>query len=227
MTTINILVKGGADYCSVFSDLPNVNAISTYSLTETALEDAMEACDAICLTGGSDVDPALYGQKENEHTSVNPYRDGTDILFAETALKQGKRIIGICRGAQLLCVIAGGTLIQDVSGHAYITSKGHNITTSDGDELEVTSTHHQMMHTNGTVNKKLAWAKGLSNYYHSEKTKNANMYSFKNKLGVVEEPEVVWFPDLLGLAIQFHPELMLRNSAGRQYFNKLMYEYIL
>lgn len=222
---MNVLVKGVGDYLKVFNDMPGVKATVTNDINPAAIDRQLDACDAICLTGGSDVEPRHYGQSAHNTTFPNVYRDTSDIQFSEAALKKGKPIIGICRGAQLLCVTAGGSLIQDVTGHA-IVGTNHNITTDTGENFQVTSTHHQMMHPVGTKNKRLAWAHGLSSRYEIEARKAANMSSFKNKIGVIQEPEVVWFPELLGLAVQYHPEKMAFNSRGRQYFYELLWKYI-
>lgn len=225
-TKYTILVKGEGAYLSLFNDIPGVRAIDTNNKSNHRIHDLIKECDAICITGGSDVNPILYSHTCNNTTHYNNDRDRSDIDFVEAALKAGKRIVGICRGAQLLCVIAGGTLVQDVSDHASISRQTHDITTDTGEEFEVTSTHHQMMHPVGAKSTRLAWAKGLSKHYKIGAGRSANMDYFKSN-DVIMEPEVVWFPDLLGLAVQYHPERMSNASRGKQYFYELLWKYIL
>jgi putative glutamine amidotransferase len=70
--------------------------------------------DFICLTGGADVDPRLYGEK-NISSSIDPGRDVREAKVFETYLDMPK--VGICRGGQFLNVMSGGKMIQDIPGH--------------------------------------------------------------------------------------------------------------
>src|SRR5512145_3558995 len=69
----------------------------------------------LLLTGGGDVDPVLYG--EDRHPTVDdaePGRDEFEIDLARRAIEADLPLLAICRGAQVLNVAAGGTLIQDI-----------------------------------------------------------------------------------------------------------------
>jgi len=72
--------------------------------------------DGILFTGGSDIDPQYY----NEYPSfklgpTNPKRDNHEILLAKHVLfETNMPILGICRGMQLLNIVSGGTLYQDI-----------------------------------------------------------------------------------------------------------------
>ena len=80
------------------------------------LGDVLDACDAIVLGGGRDIDPACYGQEPHERLSVTePHRDAFELELVEHALGRGLPILGICRGIQTLNVALGGTLVQDLS----------------------------------------------------------------------------------------------------------------
>jgi putative glutamine amidotransferase len=71
--------------------------------------------DGLLLTGGGDVDPALYGA--TRHPSVcdaEPGRDEFEIDLARRALREDLPLLAICRGAQVLNVALGGTLVQDL-----------------------------------------------------------------------------------------------------------------
>jgi len=230
--SIKVLVQGSGAYVDVFNDILGVTAVSTAKMDDIALLEFIDECDVVCLTGGSDINPVLYHQTKNKRTTINPSRDKNDIMVVERALSKGKRLVGICRGAQLLCVTAGGTLVQDITGHRfamqYSKGLGHNITTINGDSLEVSSTHHQMMHLTGSNHKLLAWAEGLSKHYLlGENNTSAYVNNMVDSQGAVKEPEAVWFPDLLGLAVQFHPERMPKSSKGRKYFEELLWQYVL
>ena len=71
--------------------------------------------DALILTGGEDVDPARYGEAVlNATVEVNGARDTSDFYLATEALRMGLPILGICRGGQLMNVVLGGSLFQDL-----------------------------------------------------------------------------------------------------------------
>ena len=71
--------------------------------------------DGILLTGGGDVDPVLYGESRHETVEdAEPGRDEFEIDLATRAVADDVPLLAICRGAQVLNVAAGGTLVQDI-----------------------------------------------------------------------------------------------------------------
>lgn len=83
--------------------------------TETAKE-LLSKLDGILFTGGSDIDPQQYGELPQYGLgSIEPLRDQHEIALAKHALYETDLpILGVCRGMQLLNVVAGGTLYQDL-----------------------------------------------------------------------------------------------------------------
>jgi putative glutamine amidotransferase len=82
----------------------------------------------LLLTGGGDVDPVLYG--EARHPSVDdaePGRDEFEIDLARRAMERDLPLLAICRGAQVLNVAAGGTLVQDIPSTVR-TTIDHSVT---------------------------------------------------------------------------------------------------
>nr|WP_297646873.1 gamma-glutamyl-gamma-aminobutyrate hydrolase family protein [Pseudonocardia sp.] len=130
------------------------------------------------LAGGGDVDPRLYNQVAAASLdSVDPLRDEIEVQSATSMRVAGKRILGICRGAQLLAVAAGGSLIQDLpaagfGGHcafqatsAYASTR-HPVT-ADPNSLtrhvlhglhNVNSHHHQGIQEPGRGLRATAWS---------------------------------------------------------------------
>lgn len=105
------------------------------------LVDTVDKADLVQFTGGADVSPHLYGQSKHPKTSCNPERDVYEMGLYHQALCLGKRMTGICRGAQFLHVMTGGSMYQHIEGHC----RNHLIYDEDGRPIEVTSTHHQGM----------------------------------------------------------------------------------
>jgi putative glutamine amidotransferase len=73
------------------------------------------AIDGLLLPGGGDLHPRCYGQEPDPRVyDTNPAQDDLDFAAAKHALGAGLPIFGICRGMQLINVLYGGTLIQDL-----------------------------------------------------------------------------------------------------------------
>ncbi len=88
--------------------------------TATAVErsEAFAAMDGLLLTGGADLDPARYGSPNEGSIGVEPGRDALEAEAWDAAAARGVPVLGICRGLQAVNVLAGGTLLQHVDGHA-------------------------------------------------------------------------------------------------------------
>lgn len=125
--------------------------------SEQEAADILAKLDGVVFSGGSDIPPSWYGEELlNETVKLNPIRDRSDSLLAKATLASGKPILGICRGSQILNVLLGGTLYQDIPSQLpeAHTHKGvsHKIGLEKGsflkeifgtDSLTVNSTHHQ------------------------------------------------------------------------------------
>jgi len=75
---------------------------------------ALDRVDALLLTGGLDVDPALYGEAPHPVTEIDVDRDRFEIPLSRDAVARDLPVFAICRGVQVLNVAEGGTLIQDI-----------------------------------------------------------------------------------------------------------------
>ncbi|MEO7103511.1 MAG: gamma-glutamyl-gamma-aminobutyrate hydrolase family protein [Gemmatimonadaceae bacterium] len=98
--------------------LENARLVPTIAapLHNTAAADAvMERLDGLVLTGGADVNPALYGERPHPKLGqISDIRDGWEIALARAAQFRKKPVLAICRGVQILNVALGGTLLQDL-----------------------------------------------------------------------------------------------------------------
>jgi putative glutamine amidotransferase len=82
-------------------------------------EDAqliLDRVQGLLLTGGSDIDPSLFGQARHPAVKrVGRERDLFEIALAQEAVRRDLPVLAICRGQQVLNVALGGTLYQDVA----------------------------------------------------------------------------------------------------------------
>jgi putative glutamine amidotransferase len=90
--------------------------LASASGESAALDDSF---DGLLLTGGVDVDPARYGRPDAAEYAldVDRRRDRIELAALDAAHRGRRAVLGICRGAQLLNVWAGGTLVPDLAGH--------------------------------------------------------------------------------------------------------------
>ena len=79
---------------------------------------AFGSMEGLLLTGGADIDPARYGASNRGSVDIEPERDELETAAWAVADSRGLPVLGICRGFQAINVFAGGTLLQDVEGHA-------------------------------------------------------------------------------------------------------------
>ncbi|WP_158970412.1 gamma-glutamyl-gamma-aminobutyrate hydrolase family protein [Chachezhania sediminis] len=73
----------------------------------------LDAVDGLIIGGGDDISPAMYGGELIVEAKLDPDRDALERRLAEAAIERGVPVLGICRGAQMLNVAAGGTLHGD------------------------------------------------------------------------------------------------------------------
>lgn len=169
----------------------------------------------IVFTGGSDVSPHLYGETEHETTLCNKQRDTYELAIAKKAIRAGIPLIGICRGAQLGCVVSGAKLDQNKTGHTGNTTNRHSAFIDVGYSpycyFDVSSDHHQCMQ---------AW--------RSQKNEKQGSIKYTCVVRAHDQSnEVVWFPDTNWLCVQYHPEWHNPNDLAVQVFNACINDYVI
>jgi putative glutamine amidotransferase len=83
---------------------------------EQDMSSVLAHVDGLVISGGGDVDPALYGGDRRDPVvkGVDPVRDGNEIAAFESAWRRGIPTLAFCRGAQLVNAARGGTLYADL-----------------------------------------------------------------------------------------------------------------
>ena len=166
------------------------------------LDGFLDTVDALILTGGEDVDPSYYNEAPDPMLEEpNPARDTSDYWMMTAALDEDFPTLATCRGMQVMNVVCGGTLYQDLPTQfdsdvqhrdpELVDFTYHDVTIEDGSllaqimgagKLNVNSWHHQGVKTVG---------EGLTVTARSDD-------------GLVEALEMQDKTFMLG--VQFHPE---------------------
>ena len=96
--------------------LPTLGFDAEVSRRKVSVRHYVDALDGFVMQGGADVSPLSYGQQPlKAEWAGDIVRDRYEIELLEGFLAQGKPVLGICRGAQLINVAHGGTLYQDIA----------------------------------------------------------------------------------------------------------------
>ena len=137
--------------------------------TEKNINELFSLLDGLIITGGNfDINPEFYGKLNNESRVIKNDRTNFESSICNKFLDSTKPILGICGGEQLLNVVCGGTLIQDIKKnninaieHEQINPRNetsHNVEIKHNtlihrivknDIIEVNSAHHQAIDTIG------------------------------------------------------------------------------
>ena len=175
----------------------------------TSLEEAMDGVSGLLLTGGGDVDPALYGEALDGSMGIEPERDEMEMALFRYAIEEDMPTLGICRGMQLINVAMGGRLIQDLPGHTLpeFQSAVHQVYVSPGSRFGAIIGAGAIYRTNSRHHQGLKEAQRapslMASAYHPED-------------GIVEALESPEHPWLVG--VQCHPE---REDEVPKSFGKL------
>ncbi len=174
---------------------------------EGIAEDYATLAHGFVFTGGSfDIDPALYGV-EHRHETVTTKAERTNFEWRllQLAYEQGKPILGICGGMQLMNVVLGGTLIQHIPDEVEncLAHEQPNPRTEPGHDIEIYE--NTLLHR--LVKSAMTGGKISVNTAHHQAIKNLGEGFCINAVamdGVIEGIEDSNHPFCLG--VQWHPE---------------------
>jgi len=160
----SLLLELKACYAEAVSRAGGLPVILPWTDDRSVLEGYLDRVSAVVVTGGAfDIPPEAYGQAPREGLgALKPGRTAFETVLLQEALKRQLPVLGICGGMQLLNVVLGGTLHQDIlrevpraKDHEQKhdkTQPAHPVDVKDGTQLSdcvgkgqlmVNSTHHQ------------------------------------------------------------------------------------
>lgn len=175
--------------------------------------DDLDGPGILILHGGSDIHPSLYNKGRSHMSGAfdkpTP-RDKAEWALMQKAKEKGIFIFGICRGAQMLCAFAGGFLIQHVDNHA---GDDHLMSTSSNTTHWINSFHHQMVYPFDIKHELLGW---------SFANRSSRYFDEDNLIELPCEPEAVYYPEVRGFGVQWHPEWMEANCSGSEWIKEII-----
>lgn len=187
-----VLVLRGDTYKAVGA----IFASRGYDVTHDASK--LSQVDLVVFTGGSDVSPYVYGEEPNGARGCDSIRDDLEVTLYHAAKFHKIPCVGICRGGQLLNVLNGGKMIQDL---AATISGDVEMDVFDGRNLIVRVDHHQ-----GILAREDVFVDGQA------------------WLSDVVVDYAVWYPETKDLCFQPHPEW--GHKGTEEYFFELVKKYI-
>ena len=143
--------------------------------SDDGVEETLDALDGLLLSGGSDLDPSLYGADPHPETRhVRPDRDRAELALLQAALARDLPVLAVCRGSQVLNVARGGNLVQHLpetvgheahretlgvfSDHAVEVDPDSRLGGIVGGSVDVKSHHHQGYGRIGEGLRETGWA---------------------------------------------------------------------
>ena len=209
----------GRDYIRSVLQAGGIPIVIPAMWEETLIERYAQRLDGLLLPGGEDVCPERYGQEPHEklgHTSE--VRDRTEFALVRRMAELSKPIFGICRGMQVLNVVFGGTLIQD------ILSVGADYAQHFGDMEHRPRAWHKAALEKGSRMHEIFGCDtiGVNSFHHQaiEQLAEGFWVTAHSPDGIIEAMEN---PQAKIWGVQFHPENMAQEDPA---FLKLFSSFI-
>jgi len=172
----------------------------------------------VVFTGGEDIHPTLYGGMDRwQLCTTNLKRDILERRVFNYCAKYGIKMTGICRGFQLLNVMAGGFMYHHIERH--VLEGLHRVYFAHSNMvMNVTSTHHQLVGLPKDAYP-IAWA---------EPRRSALYVGPSGELDNVPDREIeaAVFPEINAMGVQYHPEVMWDTYKGRKHYVQMIKDFI-
>lgn len=198
--------------------------VPVFILKEESILPLLKIIKGLLLTGGGDVDPYYFGEEPFVgQGEISPLRDRIEIKLTKAALKRNIPLLGICRGAQVLNIAAGGSIYQDI--HLNRLEKGVPL-----EHMQKAPRYHPFHDINiveGTLLSRILKGKGKIrvNSFHHQAIKKVAAGFRVNALasdGIIEGVESG--AHFFALGIQWHPEALALKEfpGGQEIFNAFL-----
>lgn len=207
----------GANYVRSLIRAGAVPVLVPTGLDDDSLRSLYEAAGGLLLTGGADVDPALFGEACHPLTEgIDDDRDHAEISLMRWSVADDKPVLGICRGIQVMNVAMGGSLIQDIPSQieTNLVHAGHWQGAARDQVLHQVACS-KTSRLGGILGSEVV---GVNSFHHQSLKDVAPVF----EVTAIAEDEVVEGVEIAGarfcLGVQWHPEEM---SAARPDMQRL------
>lgn len=159
---------------------------------QTPISLVLEHCDMLLITGGYDIHPSFYGQKEDQnYVHYNKDLDLFDFRILQVFIEAHKPVLGICRGMQIINVYFNGTLFQDIDHHMH-------------------TKHRIYFHKEALLYPYYSSLSEVNSYHHQAIDQLGKFLQIEamSEDGIVEAISY----DRFVIGLQWHPELMKNDS---------------
>lgn len=195
----------GHAYSDAITMAGGVPVLIPIATSREATAEIFECLDGIVFAGGNDLEPGLYNSEATLAREADMPRDTHEVELMRMALAAHKPVLAICRGMQLLNVVRGGTLYQDIMQEI---PGAHN---HDGNHADVPKPYtHPLSITKGTYLESLLQTLDVqSNSFHHQAVKDLGKGLIINARAdddIIEGVEDM--SEGYVLALQAHPESM-------------------
>ena len=175
-----------------------------------AIVTLLETLDGIVFSGGSDINPLLFGEEPlPQLRSVNPKRDEQELFLAREAFHRQIPILGICRGIQVMATALGGKVWQDI----YAQGEGSKLKHSQ-DMPRYCASHTVSIEEGSILQSAFGNKQKLAvNSFHHQAVSDPGPHlkvSAVSPDGIIEAVESNEHKALLG--VQWHPECFILNN---------------
>jgi putative glutamine amidotransferase len=211
----------GEAYMSAVSQAGGIPFLIPLNLPLLSRRRLYDLADGILLAGGGDIDPALFNQASHPtQGDVQPDRDAEEIAVSRWAAAEGKPLLAICRGIQVVAVAAGGTLWQDLpSQMPEAACHRHNY--HDGDRYPDDYLAHAVELSPSSRLARIVRTDTIwTNSFHHQAVQSVPepwQIVGHSSDGVIEAIELPEHPFFCG--VQWHPEVLVAgHESARQIF---------
>ena len=169
----------------------------------SVLESLVSRLDGLLLSGGPDINPIYFQSEPHAKLGViDSDKDSLELQIAKLALDADLPILGICRGIQLLNVVGGGTLYQDIPSEVTVPTLKHR------QDAPMTTLTHSVNLEQGTKLQEILQQKQLhvNSHHHQSVKEIAPGFRLTATApdGIIEGIEHTSKPFVVG--VQWHPE---------------------
>lgn len=169
--------------------------------------------DGLILSGGQDISPFRYDQDPHPNcASYSDLRDAYEIALYNKARQLELPILAICRGMQLVNVIHGGTLVQDI-----VSQRPDSLEHAKPD---VTATAHRITIESGSVMEQIMGGSAVVNSLHHQAIDQPGEGLKVTARAGDDMIEALEADNLI--AVQFHPERLFSQPAFLRFFEELV-----